>query len=102
MSRLERLREYARPSRPENWQGAGRDQANIDRWSERASENSQVAPRAAKGEVRVPDTGKRTELRDTAMSPRTSRKVDAAMRGADEDDLNHVGSPFMRDVRRTT
>jgi hypothetical protein len=99
-NRIERLRQYSKPTRAGNWQGAGRSQENIDRWSERASDNSQIAPRASSGEVKVPDTGKRTELRDTAMSPRTSRKVDAAMRG--EDDLNHVGSPFMRDVRRTT
>jgi hypothetical protein len=100
MSRLERLREYARPTRRENWQGAGRDQANIDRWSDRASDNSKIAPRASGGEVKVPNTGKQTALRDTSMSPRTSRKVDAAMRG--EDDLNHVGSSYMAGIRRQT
>jgi hypothetical protein len=101
-NRTERLREYAKPLRRENWQGAGRDQANIDRWSERASQNCDGADhRASSGEVQLPSTGKRQEVRDTAMSPRTSRKVDAAMRG--KDDLNFVGSsPFMRDVRRTT
>jgi hypothetical protein len=100
MSSIDRLREYEKPTRKENWQGASRDQSNIDRWSDRTSNSSKIAPRARGGEMKLPSTGKQTELRDTSMSPRTSRKVNAAMR--DEDDLNHVGSPFMRDVRRTT
>jgi hypothetical protein len=97
--RIDRLKEYARPTRRENWQGAGRDQGNIDRWSDRASDNSQIAPRAPSGEVKVPDTGKRTELRDTAMSPREARKADARM--VAKEDTNFVGdSSFMAGVRR--
>ena len=99
MSRLDRLKEYAKPTREANWQGAGRDQANIDRWSQRATEESKIAPRASGGEMKLPSTGRKVETRDTAMSPRTSRKVDAAMRG--EGDLNHVGgSDYMNSIRR--
>jgi hypothetical protein len=112
MSRESRLKEYARPLRPENWQGAGRDQANIDRWSERATKESQIAARAL-GPVHggplgtkdqdlpsLPSTGKRQESRPTAMGPREPRNINKRMRG--EDDLNHVGeSNYMAGIRRT-
>jgi hypothetical protein len=99
MSRLERLKEYSKPTRAANWDGPGRDQANIDRWSERATENSALAPRAKGGEVSLPDTGKWTELRDTAAAPREARKADARM--VAKDDLNTSGdSPYLRGIRR--
>jgi hypothetical protein len=99
MSRLDRLREYEKPLRKENWQGAGRDQANIDRWSDRATDNSKIAPRASGGEVKLPDTGKQTALRDTGMSPRAARSADKRM--AAKDDQNFVGdSSYMAGVRR--
>jgi len=102
MSRIERLKEYAKPLRPENWQGETNDKANIDRWSRRATSESRIAPHATGiDETVMPhSTGKSMGMRDTAMSPRTSRKVDAAMRGAD--DLNHVGSSYMAGIRRQT
>jgi len=102
MSRIVRLREYAKPTREANWQGAGRDQANIDRWSDRATDNCKLAPHATGLDVRAEahSTGRQTDLRDTRKQPRTSRKVDAAMRG--DDDLNHVGSSFMAGTRRQT
>ena len=109
-NRLERLREYAKPLRKENWQGASRDEGYIDRWSDRASEESQIAPRAAgtrstNGEVgrdldppRMPSTGA-VANRDTSMRPREARKVDRLMAG--DDDLNHVGSgSYLPEVRR--
>jgi hypothetical protein len=97
MSSISRLKEYEKPLRKQNWQGAGRSQANIDRWSNRATEQSRIAPRASGGEVKLPDTGKQTALRDTAMSPRTSRKV--ATRGKDVP--NFVGdSSYMAGIRR--
>jgi hypothetical protein len=99
-NRLERLREYAKPTREGNWQGASRDQANIDRFSERASEESRLAPRGRDGSIELPATGKSMANRDTSMSPRTSRKIDAAMSG--RDDLNHVGSSYMAGTRRQT
>jgi hypothetical protein len=94
---MDRLREYARPTRPENWAGAGRDQADIDRWTEWCSENSNQGTRAKDGPIELPNTGK-VKTRPTEMSPRTSRKVDAAMRG--DGDLNNVGSSYLRGVRR--
>ena len=110
MSRLERLKGYSKPLRSENWQGASRDEGYIDRWSGRASEESEIAPRAAgnpstNGQVgrdldppRVPSTGALAN-RDTSMRPREARKVDRLMAG--DDDLNHVGSgSYLPEVRR--
>jgi hypothetical protein len=107
MSRMDRLREYA--GKPKGLQGAGRSEANLKGWAERASENSQIAPRA-KGPVHggppgtwgenppsLPSTGKTTVLRDTQMSPRTARKVNARMAG--KDDLNHEGSDYLKSIR---
>jgi hypothetical protein len=100
MSRISRLREYAKPTREANWQGASRDQANIDRWSERAAENSDGADhRGSSGEVKLPDTGKRMDVRSTKSAQRTSAEIDARMRG--KDDLNFVGdSSYMAGIRR--
>jgi hypothetical protein len=100
-NRIERLKEYARPTRAANWDGPGRDAQNISRWSARATENSALAPRAKGGDVSLPDTGKQTELRYTAMSPRTSRNVDKRM--AAKADTNFVGSSaYMAGIRRDT
>jgi hypothetical protein len=100
MSRIERLKEYARPLRPENWQGAGRDQANIDRWSARASENSDGADhRGSDGEMKLPSTGRRQESRPTEMGPLVPRKINSVMVDA-KSDLNHEGSDYMKSVRR--
>jgi hypothetical protein len=46
MSRQDRVKEYANPQHGP--QGAGRDQKNLDAWSDRAEENSQLAPRASR------------------------------------------------------
>jgi hypothetical protein len=98
-SRLERLKEYANPRRRENWDGCGRDVANIQRFQERAEANSRIAPRARGGEMRLPDTGGDVALHDTAAKPRRDRAVDARMKA--KADLNtDGGSSFMRDVRR--
>jgi hypothetical protein len=69
-------------------------------WEAEAHRNSKVAPRASNGPMKLPSTGRKMEARDTSMRPRTSRKVDAAMRG--RDDLNHVsdGSDYMKSIRR--
>lgn len=96
MSRQDRLKEYSKPLRAGNWQGAGRDQANIDRWSERATENSQCAPRASDGPMKLPST--KVTTRDTNMKPYRSQ-ADSMVKEALAD-KNDVGSPFMRDVRR--
>lgn len=98
MSRIERLKEYANPSRRENWDGESCDKANLDRWSKRASENSKVAPRARGGEIKLPDTDSdEVSLHDTAAKPRR----DADARAVAKADKNFVGdSPYMAGIRR--
>ncbi len=97
MSRLDRLKEYSNPRHGP--QGVGRDEKNIDAWADRTKSNSQLAPRAASGEVKLPDTGKRMDVRSTKSAPRTTGEIDARMRG--KDDLNFVGdSSYMAGIRR--
>ncbi|WP_426418477.1 hypothetical protein [Bradyrhizobium genosp. A] len=96
MSRLDRLREYANPSRRENWDGESNDKANLDRWSKRASENSKLAPRAKGGEIKLPDTGSDVSLHDTEAKPRGG---DA--RAVAKADKNVVGdSSYLAGIRR--
>jgi hypothetical protein len=98
MSRVERCKEYANPRRRENWDGES-TAANISRWSERAADNSKIAPRAKGGEIKLPDTGGDAALHDTAAKPRRARETDARM--VAKDDLNtDGGSSFMRGIRR--
>ena len=101
MTRIDRLNEYTTPMKGP--QGAGRDQKNIDYWSDRATDNSNLAPRATGIDetLKPHSTGRTMDNRSTSMSPRTSRRVDAAMKG--EGDLNQVGSSqYMAGIRRTT
>ncbi|WP_094974004.1 hypothetical protein [Bradyrhizobium symbiodeficiens] len=98
MSRVERCKEYANPRRRENWDGESRDKANLDRWSQRAAENSKTASRASKGEMRLPDTGD-VVLHDTAAKPRRALEIDARVK-AKSDTNTDGGSSFMRGVRR--
>ena len=100
MSRMDRLKEYAKPLRPENWQGASRDMDCIDRWSDRATDESHIAPRASSGPMDLPSTTSRQMgLRSTKSAPRTSAEIDARMAG--KDDQNFVGSSaYMRGIRR--
>ncbi|MET4372554.1 hypothetical protein ABIA99_005263 [Bradyrhizobium sp. LB12.1] len=99
MSRVERVKQLGNPSSRENWCGAGRDKANIERWIKRADDNSKVAPRARGGEMKLPNTGDVT-LHDTGGKSRTSTaEIDKRMAG--KDDLNSDGgSSFMPGVRR--
>jgi hypothetical protein len=106
MSRIDRLREYAKDKGPS---GASRDRANLDHYANRASENSQTAARAT-GKVstngkptpgldppRVPSTGE-VKLRDTSMQPKVSR---GDARQTAKSDLNFVGSgSYLPKVRR--
>ena|SRR5258708_29066355 len=97
MSRLDRLKEYSNPMRGQP--GAGRDEKNLEYWADRAKENSRLAPRASDGEMKLPSTGKRTDLRDTAAAPRQSRNADA--RAVAKRDLNIAGdSQYLRGIRR--
>ena len=72
MSRQDRLKEYAAEKGPK---GAGRDQKNLDYWSDRASKNSYHGS----GDKGASDTGVRAEAKA---------------------DKNDAGSSFMRGVRR--
>jgi hypothetical protein len=95
MSSLDRLREYAKPMKGPH--GAASSPENLAEWSERASANSKIAPRAKDGEMSLPST--KVKVRDSSMKPLVSRNVDRQMAG--KDDLNHVGgSDYMKSVRR--
>ena len=95
MSRMDRLRQYQDPTAGP--QGASRDARNLAQWSKRAEQNSQIAPRASDGPMRLPSTNVST--RDTSMGPKVSRSVDAHMRG--KSDENHVDeADYLPGVRR--
>jgi hypothetical protein len=97
MSRQDRLKEYANPTRAGNWNGSSRDQADLDRWSKRAAAESQCAPRASDGPMKLPST--KVNQRDSDMKPYRSQAD--SMRTKALADLNIEGdSPFMRSVRR--
>jgi hypothetical protein len=109
---MHRLEQYAKPGNPANWQGPGRDQKNIDRWSERAARNSEIAPRASGPRLantdtrshlanppKLPPTGE-TNLHSTDAAPRRKASVDAHAEG--RRGANHAGSGYMKDVRRIT
>lgn len=104
VSRTSRIEAYEQMEGPA---GASRDMRNIDHWVGRASENSQLAPRASDGAMKLPAT--KMALRNTDQAPRASRNADRAMvdKEASPDvrrlalgDRNDVGSSFMRGVRR--
>jgi hypothetical protein len=96
MSRIDRLKEYAKQIGPK---GAGRDQSNLDYWARRPERNSELAPRARSGEIKLPDTNK-PEMRDSDARPYNARHVSARMIAKDY--LNVIGdSPYLRNVRRT-
>lgn len=101
MSRIQRLREYANPLHGP--QGQSRDKDNLNYWSRRATENSDGdAHRGNPGpEVELPATGKRQESRPTEMGPRVPRRINSVMVDA-KSDLNHEGSGYLKDIRRTT
>ncbi len=97
MSRIERLKDYANPVSRANWRGAGRDKANIERWQERATENSDGHKHRAKsGAMTLPDTGE-VRLHDTS-----ERHIPADPRARAKSDPNFVGSSkYMPGVRRS-
>jgi hypothetical protein len=96
MSLEKRVKGYADPTRGPH--GAGRDQENLRYWQDRATENSEIGPRASDGEMHLPSTKMGT--RDTGMQPYRSRSVDNVMKEA-KADLDVTGdSPYMRGIRR--
>jgi hypothetical protein len=111
-TRLERLKEYANPRSRENWQGAGRDQANINRWVQRAHEHSDSwKHRAKSGKVDLRDLGggvpdnatpiKSRETRNEGGKP-YYRNEGPKMREQGKRDPNHIDEQYMPGVRRTT
>jgi hypothetical protein len=96
MSSVDRIRnEYSNPTRGPS--GIGSDKKNLAYFSDRASENSKIAPRARGGEVRLPDTGGKPSLPDTNHKHAGNDPYPAAKR-----DLNSTGdSPYMKGIRRT-
>jgi hypothetical protein len=94
MSHQDRINLAKNPSDPRNWDGRSNKEA-IDRWSERAHQESKLAPRAKGGSVELPTTGA-VKLHNTAerhADPRAEAKRD----------LNHdKANEYMRDVRRIT
>lgn len=95
VTRKSRIEAYARMEGP---CGAGRDEKNLDYWTDRAAENSKIAPRASDGPMKLPST--KVNARDTAMKPYVARGGNP--RGIAQSDLNHDGSdsPFMKSIRR--
>jgi hypothetical protein len=95
MSRQDRCDEYAKPKGPRPH--GGTDQANLDHWADRAAKNSQVAPRAGDGPMKLPSTKMNT--RDTDMKPKVSRSIDARIKATS--DTNHDGdTSYLPSVRR--
>jgi hypothetical protein len=107
----DRLKGYAKPDK--GWHGRSH-MDNINRWSSRASTNSQLAPRAAGkpstngvperdlDPPSLPSTGKRVETRDTGMKPFVKRSVEATLKAA-RSDQNHLDeADYMPNVRRQT
>lgn len=89
MTRQSRLKDYKAMRGPKGESTS----ANINYWSERASENSKLAPRA-KRNMKLPSTGE-MQLGETDRKPEPHTR-DKAM-----DDLNFEGdSAFMKSVRR--
>lgn len=94
MSRQDRLKDYAKPRSL----AGTHDKALIQPWIDRASENSKLAPRARKGEMKLPDTEK-MDLHSTSDAPRHDKDTDK--RAVAKADKNFVGdSSYMAGVRR--
>lgn len=92
----DRLKGYENPQKGPH--GCGRDQENLDYWSDRAKANSNLGTRASDGPMRLPST--KVTARDTGMKPYRSRSVDNVMKEAKADTDDSGGSSFMRGVRR--
>jgi hypothetical protein len=98
MSRVDRIRnEYSKPTRGPS--GIASDPKNLRDWSKRASDNSELAPRAKGGAIDLPNTGGAPSMRSTASKPKGFGGDPYAKAKAD---MNSTGdSPYMKGVRRT-
>jgi len=90
------LKQYADPKKGSH--GAASSKKNLAYWSDRASANSKIAPRASDSQMQLPNNGKTMTLRETGKKPIEQRKIDRLMAG--KDDLNNAGSSYMRGIRR--
>ena len=100
MSRIDRLKEYAKPARKENWSGASRDMANIDRWSDRAHDESDAVEHRAstRKTPKLQDTGT-ARVHSSSKPPRHDPAVDARM--VAKRDTNTAGlTGYARGIRR--
>jgi hypothetical protein len=108
--RQDRLNDYEAMRGPS---GFSRSKEDLDYWAKRASENSEIAPRATGTRSNngsrephgdLPDlhsTGKKMELRDTESRPLARHSKDARM--VAKADKNFAGSStYMKGIRRTT
>jgi hypothetical protein len=93
VSRQRRVEAYAKMEGPS---GACRDQKTLDYWADRAAKNSEIAPMASDGPMKLPST--KVKTRDTSMKPYAARNA----REVAKSDRNHDAhdSPFMKSVRR--
>ncbi|WP_139025077.1 hypothetical protein [Bradyrhizobium sp. STM 3843] len=91
-SYLKDVRKAPKPS------GFSRDKSNLDEWSAIASERSRDAPRAG-GTMSLRDNGGQPQLRSTSAPPPGFGADPYARAKAD---LNHDGSNYMKQVRRST
>jgi hypothetical protein len=91
-NRIERLKQYGNPRSRDNWHGASRDMANINRWSKRAEAESDGHRHRAKDDgIALPST----DNRQGSDEPKTHEKA--------KRNLNHEGSTkYMPKVRRNT
>ena len=87
----ERLQSYRDQEGP---RGQSRDMRDINKWSDRAERNSEIAPRAKGGEMRLHDTSAPAGVPWSGSAGNKMREAKA--------DKNDVGSSFMKQVRRTT
>lgn len=94
VSREDRIAAIRREEGPK---GAGRDEANLKYWSDRATKNSEIAPRASDGEMVLSDKGSRPVVKG-----RYYKSEGIEMRSEAKADKNSAGtSPYMPGVRRT-
>jgi hypothetical protein len=92
--RVERCKAYA-AMRGDGPPGAASDKRNIEDWIDRATRNSEIAPRSKDGPMKL---STKINVRDTGMRPKAARKVDAIAEG--RSDVNHAGSAYLPNVRR--
>jgi hypothetical protein len=98
MSRQSRIESYSRPASKEWWDGRSSKKENLDRFSERARENTTGHKfRAKGGEIDLPPTGN-VDLHSTHVRPGDGNDARAKAKA----DLNHdpVATLYAKGIRR--